>query len=153
MFIGIAACDPNGVMGKNGKLPWHCPEDLRHFSQTIGNSPLIMGHKTYQTLPSHYFENRSTIIFSRKKHPSTQQKKFVTSLDDLEIDTAYVIGGAEIFRLFLENNLIDEFILTKLKKVYDGDTFFPLSSLNGWKKTVLRKTSEFTLYRYENPCK
>ncbi len=154
-IIGIAACDPQGVMGKNGRLPWHCPEELRHFSSTIGRFPLIMGYKTFLSMPAHYFEGRTTIIFSRHKHtPTFPEQRFVSSLDEfLRLDgafpTLYVIGGAQIYRLFFEAGLMTAFLLTRMKHSYDGDTFFPLSLLEGWNEHIVRDTPDFTIYKYE----
>lgn len=154
-IIGIAACDPQGVMGKNGHLPWHCPEELRHFSSTIDRFPLVMGYKTFLSMPTHYFEGRTTIIFSRHKHtPTFPGQQFVSSLPEFlsvegAFSTLYVIGGAQIYRLFFEAKLMTSFLLTRMKRSYDGDTFFPLSLLNSWKETTLRDTPEFTIYKYE----
>jgi dihydrofolate reductase len=156
-IIGIAACDPEGVMGKNGRLPWRCPEELRHFSSTIDRHPLVMGYKTFLSMPAHYFEKQSTIIFSRHKHtPTFPEQQFVSSLDEFlrlagAFSTLYVIGGAEIYRLFFEARLMTAFLLTRMKRSYDGDTFFPLSSLDGWNKQILSDTPEFTIYKYEPP--
>jgi len=156
-IIGIAACDPQGVMGKNGTLPWRCPEELRHFSNTVDRFPLIMGYKTFLSMPPHYFEERTSIIFSRHKHtPAFTEQRFVSSMDEFlalegSLPTLYVIGGAQIYRLFFEAKLMTAFLLTRMKQSYDGDTFFPLSLLDGWNKQLLRETPEFTIYHYEPP--
>lgn len=156
---GLIACDPNGVMGKQGTLPWHIPDELAHFAQTIQNFPLIMGHLTYLSMPSRYFKERISIIFSRQKlQPAYPDQYFVTSLaecraliESLSHDKFFVIGGAQIISLFLQNHLIDEFLLTILKNKYEGDTFFPLTLLNGWKEDTIRETSSFTIHRYVKP--
>jgi dihydrofolate reductase len=156
-ILGIGACDSRGVMGKNGHLPWHYPEEIQHFKNIIGNSPLIMGHKTFLTLPSHYYKERTTIIFSRQKHtPFHPNQYFVTSLEEFhslkgQFKDLYVIGGAQIYSLFMQANLMDACILTILTRIYEGDTFFPLALLDGWKKQILKKTPDFTIYRYTSP--
>ncbi len=158
-MIGIAACDPNGVMGENGKLPWHCPEELQHFADTTRGHPMIMGYRTFLTLPAHYFTDRKTIIFTHNKPVQhNPHQHFVSSLEEflalkLPTEKLYVIGGAQIYTLFLEANLISEFILTKMTHTYNGDTFFPLSLLKGWEEQTIRKTPLFTIYRYFNPQK
>ena len=157
-ILGIAACDPQGIMGKKGRLPWHYPLEIQHFRETIGASPLIMGHATFLTLPAHYFEGRTTIIFSRAKHQPKHphHQYFVSSLEEFHAlkgnyQTLYVIGGAQVFRLFLEANLIEACILTKLIHSFDGDTLFPLPLLNGWKEQILKTTADFAIFRYTNP--
>jgi len=153
-ILGIGACDPRGVMGAKGRLPWHYPEEIQHFQETIAKSPLIMGHKTFLTLPAHYFEGRTTIIFSRQKHiPAHPNQCFVSSLEEFlslqgQFKDLYVIGGAQIYSLFMQANLMDACILTKLTRNYEGDTLFPLALLNRWKEQILKTTSDFTIYRY-----
>lgn len=152
-IYGIAACDPQGVMGKEGKLPWHYPEDLKHFQKTTQDQILVMGYQTFLTLPKIFFEDRITIVFSRKNHlESTSNLIFVSSIEDflsLPLDKdCFVIGGAQIFKLFLEKNLIEKLILTKLKKQYAGDTLFPLSSIDSWKSQKVHENDAFTIYHY-----
>ena len=146
MFVGIAACDPRGVMGKEGGLPWHCPEDLKHFSDTIQDFPIIMGRRTYSTLPARYLERRKAIIFSRQK----SLPNFVSSLDEVDESFAYVIGGAEIYTLFLREKRIAKFILTKMKHCYEGDVFFPLELLHGWRERKILETELFWIYEYHS---
>lgn len=157
-ILGIAACDPQGVIGKEGELPWHCPEEVKHFSETTSGSPMIIGYRTFTSLPVHYFKDRTTIVFTHQKDISNGNLNiiFVSSLDDFfaiqkVFKALYVVGGGEIYRLFLEENLISEFILTKMKNQYEGDTFFPLSLLNNWPALEIAETTTFTIHRYFNP--
>jgi len=157
-ILAIAACDPNGVIGKNQRLPWHDQEELVHFQTTIQNTPLIMGYKTYLSLPSKYFTQRVCIIFTRLHRPKKNDRHliFVSSLKeflslDLKLDRVFVVGGALIYQLFLEENLIEELILTKMKSMYDGDTFFPLSSISHWENDLIKENDNFSVYRYINP--
>ncbi len=157
-ILGIAACDPRGVIGKNGKLPWHCPEDLKHFSDTTFACPMVMGYRTFLSLPARYFDSRMTIIFFDGKLPPDKNPNliFVSSLlEFLALECVfrdlYVVGGAQIYSLFLKEGLIAEFILTRLKKYYEGDTFFPLPLLNGWPDFKIQETDIFTIHRYFNP--
>lgn len=143
-------------MGKEGKLPWHCPEDLKHFAETTFDYPMIMGYRTFLSLPTRYLDNRDVIVFSRRKHPAIPNVIFVSSLSEFldlqhEFGGMYVIGGAQIYTLFLQENLIEEFILTQMKEAYEGDTFFPLSLLEGWGNDKIKESDCFTIYRYFNP--
>ncbi|MDR2540088.1 MAG: dihydrofolate reductase [Chlamydiales bacterium] len=157
-ILGIAACDPKGVMGSKGKLPWHCPEDLKHFSETTLGSPMVMGYRTFLSLPARYFDQRMMIVFSHRKLLSDKNLFFVSSLTEfLALEMAsknlYVIGGAQIYQLFLQENLIEEFLLTRLKKAYEGDTFFPLFLLNGWASSKIQETDTFQILRYFRPLR
>ena len=157
-ILAIAACDPKGIIGKNGKLPWHCPEDLQHFSATTHGCPMIMGYRTFLSLPAHYFETRTAIVFTHQKSLPTKNPHliFVSSIDEFlalegSFKDLYVIGGAQIYNLFLQENLIEEFILTKLTNNYEGDTFLLLSLLNEWSSFKIQETDIFTIHRYFNP--
>lgn len=157
-ILGIAACDPRGVMGKDGKLPWHCPEELKHFADTTRGSPMIMGYRTFLSLPARYFDGTAMFIFSHRKLAPNKDSNliFVSSLSELfafegVFGDLYVVGGAQIYTLFLQEDLIEEFILTRFKKSYEGDTFFPLSLLQGWPEVKIQETDLFTIYHYFNP--
>jgi dihydrofolate reductase len=159
-IIGIGASDLQGVMGQEGTLPWHYPEDLKYFAETTQNHPLVMGYQTFLSLPRHYFEQRQVIVFTRKKELNDKNSSiiFVHTITDFlaiknEFKELYVAGGAQIYTLFFRENLIDEFILTTFKRSYEGDTYFPLSLLNGWASLVIRETDELSIYRYFNPKK
>lgn len=159
-ILGIGACDEAGVLGRNGKLPWHYPEDLKHFYNTTIDSPLVMGRKTFLSMPSHYFTKRTSIIFTRSPAQFDRSTNliFVSSLREffsigMKFNDLYVVGGAQIYNLFLKENLIEEFILTRIKQSYEGDTFFPLSHLNDWPYLKVHETNAFSVYRYSNPWK
>lgn len=154
------ACDPAGVMGKEGGLPWNNEEDLQHFADTTRGHIIVMGSKTYDEMPKKYLNKRSAIVFSPHFIENHAQKNpiFVASLDEFlalhclhSEKKCFVIGGAQICRLFLERNLISELILTQFKKHYDGDVFFPLSAIENWPKKKIRETGEFVINHYLNP--
>lgn len=155
-YKAIAACDPRGVMGKSGKLPWHFPEDLQHFSNTTRGHVIVMGYRTFLTLPKSFYKERMAVVFTSEKRTTDQENVvFVHSLDEflgLRNDKdVYVIGGAEIFTLFLEAHLIKEVILTEIKQDYDGDVYFPLSLISCWPREKIQENADFSIYRYLNP--
>lgn len=162
---GIVACDPTGVIGKKGKLPWHCPEDIAHFSNTTWGHIMIMGYRTFLSLPAHYFDHRIGIVLTRQQPLPSQEPHLIFLSSLLELfpllhemgdKDCYVIGGAEIYTLFLQENLLSEFLITAFKRFYEGDTFFPLALLQTWPRQRICETHLFTLYRYfhplEEPC-
>jgi dihydrofolate reductase len=163
-IIGIGAADPHGVMGRGGGLPWHSEEDLHHFSTTIADHPIIMGYRTFLSLPTRHFLNRIAIIFSRQRRQTKPNQIFVSSLEEfyslihsIGQKELYLIGGAQLFELFLKEQLLSEFLLTEFKDCYEGDTFFPLARLAHWSSVTIKETAAFRInyYRrleYENRC-
>ncbi|MFJ1509363.1 dihydrofolate reductase [Chlamydia crocodili] len=153
-ILGIAACDPNGVIGNQGKLPWNYPEDLEFFSKTIENMPLIMGRKTFEGLPNKYTKNRKMIIFSKNFHENSEDRVWVSSLEEFRNlglpSPIFLLGGGDLFSLFLENHMLHGCFVTHIHKYYDGDAFFPLSLIEGWKKTILDEKEDLTFCYYEN---
>lgn len=153
-ILGIVACDPRGVIGNQGKLPWDYPEDIKFFSKMIENMPLIMGRKTFEGLPDKYIKNGKVIVFSRSFHKNSENIIWVSSLEqfhDLDLPSPiFLLGGGELFSLFLEHRMLHGCYVTHIHKCYDGDAFFPLSLLEGWKKTILDEKEDLTFCYYES---
>ncbi len=156
-ITGIMACDPKGVIGLKGQVPWSYHEEFEYFYQIVHNNIIIMGHKTFDALPSRISQNCICIIFS--KNIPTQSSDhgvfFVKYLDELwEViklfsdKKIFMVGGAEIATFFLKQNLINEFLLTKINKDYEGDTFFPLDLLEGWDSMMIYKTNNYQIYKF-----
>ncbi|MGL9726115.1 MAG: dihydrofolate reductase [Wolbachia sp.] len=149
-IIGIMAIDPNGVIGINNDLPWHYPNEFKHFCQVTDKQVIVMGRKTFETIPQSVLKNRIPIVFSCNELNSCFNKGLVVSSMQEFLSTqssaqVFVIGGAQIAHLFLEHNLISEFIMTEIHKAYKGDTYFNLTLLDGWNKTILTKTKDYTI--------
>ena len=124
-YIAIAAMASNRVIGKNGALPWHLPEDLKFFRKTTTGHPILMGRKTWQSL-GRPLPNRRNLVLSRTlpDQPGAEVLRGLDALKALALKGAvYVIGGAEIYQLLLP--LTDEILLTVLTDPAEGDTFFP----------------------------
>lgn len=162
-IVGLLACDPRGVIGKKGALPWSYPEELDHFRKTTYQQIMIMGRKTFESIPQAILKDRFNIVFSRKQYEPSQLSDtlvFVSSLKNfLELinipihKETFMIGGAEIAELFLTAGLLSGFLLTKIHKVHEGDTIFPLDLLQGWHQEIIRKENDFTIYQYTNKGK
>lgn len=115
----IAAMSVNGVIGVDGKLPWYIPKDLKHFKETTNDKVMIMGSKTYDSLPEHV-RQRDCIVISNNPEKG---KTFEYVINNLNPDKEYiVIGGGQIYHLF--NDYIDTLYLTIVKQNYIGDTYF-----------------------------
>jgi dihydrofolate reductase len=150
------ACDQHHVLANQGKLPWNCPEEVIFYKKMIKNQIVIMGYKTYQEMPVSFFENHTAIVFSKKAHAENHPHvTMVSSLDafyhlkTLPPDKqCYLIGGAEIVTLFLENKAIDHFYLSEIEGYYPGDVFFPMHLMKNYPRTLHRTGSGFSVYHY-----
>jgi dihydrofolate reductase len=127
----IFARSRNGVIGKNNQLPWHLPEDLAHFKQITSGHPVIMGRKTWDSLPPRFrpLPGRLNIVITRQNHWRAEGAQTAHSLKDaldalLPNQQAWVIGGAEIYQQALPLACRAE--VTELDlEVSDGDVFAP----------------------------
>lgn len=160
-IVAIMACDPQGVIGKKGALPWYYPEELAHFCRTTQGQTLIMGRKTFEGLPVGFFNNRRGIIFSKTKPSYLLQNSnrliFLSSLDNFNSLNGllgcqlFMIGGAQIAHLFLEKGLISTFILTKIHKSFEGDSFLNLKWVDHWPVSSFEVFDFYTIYKLTNP--
>ena len=133
----IAAVARNGVIGANGKLPWHLPEDLKHFKKLTLGHPVIMGRRTWESLGKP-LPGRENIVVSRKpgfEAPGASVASSVAGAVALCAGepVAFVIGGAELYAAAL--SLADGLVLTEIDADYDGDTRFPDWDRKAWRAT------------------
>ncbi len=126
----IAAVPRNGAIGRNGQLLWHEPQDQRHFRRVTMGSPVLMGRKTWDSLPERFrpLPGRRNLVLSRDPAWRADGAEPVTSLDAAlqaaaGADKLSVIGGAQIYALALPR--AGELVLTEIDADLDGDTFFP----------------------------
>ena len=132
----IAAISENNVIGVEGKVPWHIPEDMKRFRELTLEHPAIMGRKTYESIPDRFrpLPKRKNIVMSKSLNPK-EGIYIARNVDEAlvlaEEKDSYVIGGAEIYRLFL--SLADELEITRVRKYFDGNAFFPEVDWNEWK--------------------
>jgi len=145
MFKIIACINKKRAIGKDSKLLYHIDNDLANFkSMTVGNV-VIMGRKTFESLPGGKpLPNRINIILTTDVEYGVEPNDnvFITNSlqDTVELCQAlfpdkewYVIGGESIYRLFMEQNLVSEMRLTVVEDDKDGDTFFPEFSEDAWR--------------------
>lgn len=129
----IVAVAENGVIGRNGALPWHVPSDLKTFRRLTLGKPVVMGRKTYDSIGKP-LPGRDNIVVTRDAGFSAGGTERAASVDDAldiarrkaterGVDEIMVIGGAEIFALTLP--LADRIYLTRIHARPDGDVTFP----------------------------
>ena len=129
----IVARADNGVIGRDGRLPWHLPEDLRQFKIITMGAPLIMGRKTFDSLPG-LLSGREHIVLTRDPAWKAKGVKVAHSRDEaLQLavgERVSVIGGAEIYREFMP--ITERIHLTEVHIAPEGDTFFPQINSRDW---------------------
>lgn len=132
-IVMILARGSNGVIGVDGRLPWRLPDDLRRFKQLTMGAPIIMGRRTFDSLPG-LLNGRRHIVLTRDPTWSEDGAEPVYSVEQaLRVANAphvWVIGGAEIYRLFLP--LADRIELTEVDDAPAGDTVFSIASGEDW---------------------
>ncbi len=137
----IVATAANRVIGCENRLPWHLPEDLKYFKATTMGKPIIMGRKTYESI-GRPLPGRANIVVTRQQ--TWQAPEGVMVAHDLsealaiaegaakDADEVMVIGGAEIYRASI--NHAQRIYLTKIRKNFSGDAYFPELSPTEWLK-------------------
>ena len=148
MLEMIAAVAKNGVIGKENRLPWHIPEDLKLFKRITTGRLIVMGQKTWQSLGCKPLPNRQHLILSRTPTDECSPvHRFVTDVPSaLEVTDgdAIVIGGGEIYRLFLP--YIRKLHITHVNMDVEGDAFFPEVDYSKW-DLVAEETLPGAVYR------
>ena len=140
----IVAVAENNVIGKDNSLLWHISDDLKYFKQITENHVVIMGRKTYFSLPFRPLKNRRNIVVT-KNLSEIDGAEVVNSLEDaFELckneEEIFVIGGGSIYRQAID--FADKIYLTKVYSTFDGDTFFP--DLDEKKWTISQQSDIFT---------
>lgn len=130
----IVAIAENNVIGKDNKLVWHLPKDLKHFKETTSGHFIIMGRKTYES-NGRPLPNRTNVIITKDKNYKAEGCKIVHSLNEA-LDFAknesevFIIGGGEIYKQAMP--IADRIYLTKVHQPFEGDTFFPEINMKEW---------------------
>ncbi|MGD9787536.1 MAG: dihydrofolate reductase [Sulfuricellaceae bacterium] len=133
----IAAMARNHVIGIDNRLPWHLPEDLKHFKTLTMGHHIVMGRKTFESLPG-VLPGRTSVVITRSPIYQAPGCLVVNSIDnalaackgDAE---AFIVGGAELYAQALA--FADRLYLTEIQADFDGDARFPDFDRNQWRET------------------
>ena len=134
MIIGIVAIADNYAIGKDGRLPWHYPADLKHFKQTTTGHAIVMGSNTWRSIGKP-LSNRLNIVLSRRAQLDAAENLIFLRSEAEAADLAkflkgdlYVIGGAHIYEAFAP--IIDSWLVTEIPETVDNaDVFMPADYL------------------------
>jgi len=162
----IAAIGRNHEIGKDNDLLWHLPADMAFFKNTTLHHFVIMGRLSYESIPARYrpFADRSNVVISRNKAYEAPGCFLADNLHHaLQIarenqeTEAFIIGGAQIYTLALNQEVIDTMYITRVDASFpDAQAFFPTFEMSEWKRTELfhhdadaKHAHTFTAYRYD----
>jgi len=153
----IAAVAENGVIGSDGEMPWHYPEDLRRFKEVTTGHPVLMGRRTYEAIEAHAggpLPDRTNVVLSRGDPDVPNEvvvaggvEEAVDAARETGTDAAFVIGGATVYEAFLP--FADRMELTEIRASYEGDTYFPEFDRGEWEEVQREERAEFAFVTYE----
>lgn len=131
----IVATANNNAIGKDNDLLWHISEDLKYFKSTTLGCPIIMGRKTWESLPFKPLPKRENIVISRNKDLEIEGAKVIHSIEEAinyakTLENCFIMGGGMIYTSALP--FCDKLYITKVFKDFEADTFFPEIDLNTW---------------------
>lgn len=134
--LHVARSD-NGIIGRKGTLPWHLPDDLKHFKKLTMGKPLIMGRRTFTSLPG-LLPGRRHIVLTRDPDWTAEGGERAGGVEEAialagDVPDVAVIGGAEIYALFMPHAYRIE--LTEVHRTIEGDTKMPPLG-QGWRVTA-----------------
>jgi dihydrofolate reductase len=150
-MIAVAAMATNRVIGADGKIPWHLPEDLRWFKELTMGGTLLMGRLTYDSIGKP-LPGRATIVMSRKDGlviPGVEVIRDLSGLQNARTQgEIFVVGGSEIYRMALP--YCRDLYLTEVKREVSGDRKFPVFEELFRFSSVLRETDDLRIVHYVN---
>lgn len=133
----VVAVASNGVIGRGGQLPWHLPEDLKHFKRLTLGHPIIMGRRTWESLKGP-LPGRDNIVITRQAGYEAPGAAVANSLEAALAlcagePVAFVIGGSALFEESLP--LAAGIVMTEIHRDYEGDTWFPQYDRSRWRES------------------
>ena len=153
----IVARARNGVIGKDNAMPWYLPEDLKHFKRTTLGKPVIMGRKTWESLPK-ALPGRLNIVITRQADYVAEGATVVTSVEDAleavkDMPDAFIMGGAEIYRQTMDRVMVAH--ITVINADFEGDAVFDAFNEADWNLAqeetypATEQHPSFSIRRYE----
>jgi dihydrofolate reductase len=138
MITIIAAIAKNNALGKDNDLIWYLPADLKRFKNITSGHHILMGRNTFESIGKP-LPNRTTIIITRNKNYFKDGCLITSSLEGaIELvkkdEEIYIIGGAQIYKYAMENNLVDALDITLVHHEFEADVFFPVIESKIWKE-------------------
>lgn len=153
MISLIAAIAQNNCIGKHNSLPWNIPEDLKHFKELTTGKTVLMGRKTWESIPEQFRplpKRKNIVITTQSDFIVPESVELFHSLGDAisahNNENIFVIGGANIYAQTI--GLADTLYITHVNQIVDGDAFFPEIDKNIWKETERENHENFSFVTY-----
>lgn len=143
----IVAISKNYVIGKDQQMPWHLPKDVKRFKDVTSHHPIILGRKNYESMGS-ALPNRTSLVISKNPQYTLPDANVFQTIEDaieyaqknpqlqqhnLTEHEIFIIGGGEIYKYALTNNLVEKVYITILdKEIQNGTVFFPKFDFSSW---------------------
>jgi dihydrofolate reductase len=149
-FKAIAAMSLNRVLGQGNKIPWHLPEDFKWFKKMTTGQVIVMGRKTFESIGKP-LPNRTTLVLSRTgfQYPGVQT---IASLKEIALENetraVFICGGAQVYEQALPS--CSELYLTLVKRIVEGDAFFPAFEERFQEEKTILDLPEFKITHYRN---
>jgi dihydrofolate reductase len=149
-LTAIVAMTPERVIGKDGKLPWNLPDDLKFFKQQTSGHPIVMGRKTFDSIGKPLPHRQNFVITHdpawhhdgvESIHQPQELREFL--LSDQQV---FIIGGEQIYRFFLP--LLNDLVITHVRESYEGDTYFPEYEELFPKSELIWEQEDFVIKRH-----
>lgn len=150
-LVAVAAVSENGVIGKDGDLPWpSIPADRRQYRARVADAPVVLGRRTFESMQDD-LPGAAQVVMSRTprtypvetaRHASTVEEALEV-LESLGAERAYVLGGAEVYELFVPH--VDRMVLSRVPGTFDGDAHFPAWDPDEWRLVSRQPDEGFTL--------
>lgn len=133
VILIVAVAKHNNGIGMNNDLLWHLPADMRFFKETTSGFPVITGRKNYESIPEKFrpLPNRENIIVTRQDldfegaHVCQSIEAAISKATEFNTEKIFIIGGGQIYKQALEQNLVDELLITWVDAAPEADVFFP----------------------------
>jgi len=144
-MMAIVARSENGVIGKDGGLPWRCKGDLQFFKRTTMDRKIVVGRTTFEGLPP--LKGRDIYVLTRNADATFENGTTINHPEQVPSD-AIICGGAAVYDLLIAR--CEEILVTTVKKEVEGDTFFNEQWLNGsTPQEMIEETDEFSIVSYK----
>ncbi|MGW0894524.1 dihydrofolate reductase [Saccharopolyspora sp. NPDC002578] len=125
-MIGLIwAQSANGVIGRDGTMPWHLPEDLKHFRSVTSGATVLMGRRTWESLPPRFrpLPGRRNLVLSRTPQDGAETFPDLREALDAADGDVWIIGGAAVYAAALP--FADRVVVTEIRELFEGDTLAP----------------------------
>ena len=151
-LVLVLAVARNGALGKDGKVPWHIPEDMKHFKNMTMGHAILMGRKTYEET-RRPLPGRRNIVISRQADFTAPGAELAGSLAQAlqfaaDAETAFIIGGEQIYRQAMET--ADRMEITEVDLEPEGDAWFPVIDAGCWQETARAAGQGYAFVTYRH---